>query len=467
MLTRTQNNDIIKMLYYVYAINRRKGYKTMFKLSGVHLSHHKNTADCAPVRMGAPKKLIVPMSMHIGAPAVPCVKVGDTVKVGQLVGESGAGLSSPIYSGVSGTVKKLDEIITVSGSHITAVVIEPDGLQTPWEGIAPPAVTNHDEFIEALKSSGIVGLGGAGFPTIVKLSADVSKIDTVVINGAECEPYITSDTRTMIDDADWVAEGIRLLMKYLDVKQVVLGIENNKKKCIESMKKATSGIDGVEVRSLPAIYPQGGEKVLVYHTLGRVIGEGKLPLDCGVVVINCTTVATIAKYIKTGMPLVERCVTVDGSAIAEPKNVIAPIGTPVLELIEFCGGFSTQPRKILMGGPMMGISVPDLNMPILKQNNAILAFDREDATPPPETACIKCGKCISSCPFSLSPCDIAAAYDKGDGERLEKLKVNLCMECGCCSYICPAKRNLVQTNKLAKVLLRNYQTKKKEAEKNG
>ncbi len=409
--------------------------------------------------MGVPKKVVIPMSMHIGAPAKPCVAVGDEVRVGQLVGEHGGGLSSPVYSGVSGTVKKIDEMITVTGAHVQTVVIEPDGLQTPWEGIAPPTVTDHDGFIEAMKNSGIVGLGGAGFPTIVKLAADVSKIDTIVVNGAECEPYITSDTRTMIDDAELVAEGIALLKKYLEVDRVVIGIENNKPKCISSMRKATEGLTGVEVRALPAIYPQGGEKVLVYHTLGRVIKEGQLPLDCGVVVVNCTTVATIARYIKTGMPLVEKCITVDGSAIAEPKNVIVPIGTPVLEVIEFCGGFSCQPRKILMGGPMMGISVPDLSMPILKQNNAILAFDRDDATPPPETACIRCGKCVEHCPFGLSPCDISKAYDKGDGASLAKLKVNLCMECGCCSYICPAKRNLVQKNKLAKVMLRDYQTK--------
>ncbi len=434
----------------------------MFKLSGVHLRHCKNTAECAPVRMGVPEKIVIPMSMHIGAPAIPCVAVGDTVKVGQLVGSAASGLSSPIYSGVSGKVKKIDEIIGANGAHISTVVIETDGEQNVWEGIAPPKIESHDDFIAAIRESGIVGLGGAGFPTTVKLAADVSKIDAIVINGAECEPYITSDTRTMLDDAVLVAEGIALLKKYLEVGRVVIGIENNKKQCIASMKKATEKMQGVEVCSLPAMYPQGGEKVLVYHTLGRVIGEGKLPLDAGVVVVNCTTVATIAKYIKTGMPLVERCVTVDGSAIAEPKNVIAPIGTPILDIIEFCGGFSTQPRKILMGGPMMGISVPDLSMPLLKQNNAILAFDRDDATPPPETACIRCGKCVDKCPFSLSPCDIAAAYERGDGAALERLKVNLCMECGCCSYICPAKRNLVQTNKLAKVALRNYQTKKGE-----
>ncbi len=435
----------------------------MFKLSGVHLQHCKNTAECTPVRMGVPEKVIIPMSMHIGAPSIPCVAVGDAVKVGQLVGKPAGGLSSPIYSGVSGTVKKIDEIISAAGAHVCTVVIETDGEQAVWDGIAPPKLENHDDFIAAIRESGIVGLGGAGFPTTVKLAADVSKIDAIVVNGAECEPYITSDTRTMLDDAELVAEGIALLQKYLEVNTVVIGIENNKKKCIASMKKSTADMAGVEVRSLPSVYPQGGEKVLVYHTLGHVIGEGKLPLDVGVVVINCTTVAAIAKYIKTGMPLVERCVTVDGSAIAEPKNVIAPIGTPILDIIEFCGGFSAQPRKILMGGPMMGISVPDLTMPLLKQNNAILAFDRDDATPPKQTACIRCGRCVDRCPLHLSPCDIAAAYGKSDGAMLEKLKVNLCMECGCCSYICPAKRNLVQTNKLAKAALREYKTRKGEA----
>lgn len=424
------------------------------------MRHCKNTADMVPVRMGAPKKAIIPMSMHIGAPARPVVKVGDTVKVGQLIGEPAQGLSSPIYSGVSGTVKKIDEMTVISGAKVTTVIIETDGEQSVYDGIEPPHVTCREEFLDAVKAGGIVGLGGAGFPTIVKLSADASKIDTIVVNGAECEPYITSDTRTMIDDAEYVADGLAMLMRYLEVEHAVIGIENNKRKCIESMKAATSSLSGVEVRSLPALYPQGGEKVLVYHTLGRVIKEGQLPIDCGVLVINCTTVATIAKYVKTGMPLVEKCVTVDGSAIANPQNVIVPIGTPVLELIEFCGGFSEPPRKIMYGGPMMGMALPDLSMPILKQNNAILAFNRKDATPPKSTACIRCGRCVSHCPFGLSSCDISKAYASGDGAALEKTKVNLCMECGCCSYVCPAKRELVQTNKLAKTMLRDYQSKK-------
>ncbi len=429
------------------------------RLPGVHLQHRKNTAESAPVRMPVPKTVILPMSMHIGAPAEPVVAAGDPVKVGQMVGRPGAGLSSPVYSGVSGTVKKLDEMIASNGAHIRTVIIETDGLQTVSEEVTPPAVESREDFLAAVGKSGIVGLGGAGFPTLVKLGADVSRIEAVVVNGAECEPYITSDTRTMIDHSDLVAEGIGYLQKYLSVSTVIVGIEKNKPRCIASMKEATASMNGVTVKALPSVYPQGGEKVLVYHTTGRVIGEGKLPIDAGIIVINCTTLACIASYIKTGMPLVEKCVTVDGDAVAEPKNVIAPIGTRVMDLIDFCGGFSTTPRKILWGGPMMGVALADLSAPVFKQTNAILAFGREMATPPKVTACIGCGRCENACPFGLAPVAIEKAYRQKDGEALEKLKVNLCMECGCCSYVCPAKRNLVQTNKLSKTLLRDYQAK--------
>ena len=433
---------------------------SMFHLHGVHLKHRKNTAESVPVRMPIPRTVTLPMSMHIGAPAIPVVKVGETVKVGQLVGEAAQGLSSPVYSGVSGSVKKIDEMVVSSGATIRTVLIECDGEQTVSETVTPPTVTSREEFLAAVRESGIVGLGGAGFPTTVKLSADVSRIDTIVVNGAECEPYITSDTRTMLDESALVAEGIALLMKYLETDRCVIGIEKNKPACIAEMRRVTAEMTGVTVKTLPSVYPQGGEKVLVYHTVGRVIGEGKLPLDCGVIVINCTTLAAIARYIRTGMPLVERCVTVDGSAVAEPKNVIVPIGTSVMDLLEFCGGFSQVPRKILYGGPMMGVALADLSMPILKQTNAILAFGRKEATPPPTSPCIKCGRCMEHCPFGLSPVEIAKAYEAQDGAALEKLKVNLCMECGCCSYVCPAKRNLVQQNKLAKGILRSYQMKK-------
>lgn len=419
----------------------------------------------APKRIPIPEYVAIPMVMHIGAPANPTVKVGEYVKVGQLIGEAGGFVSSPVYSSVSGTVKKIEDTQSVGGAMIKTVIIESDGKQEICETIAPPKLESREDFVEAVKRSGIVGLGGAGFPTSVKLAADVSKIDAIVVNGAECEPYITSDTRTMIDDAALVAEGISLLMKYLEAERVVVGIEKNKPECIRSMREALAEVGGAEVKALPSIYPQGGEKVLVYHTLGRVIAEGELPLSQGVVVINCTTVAAIAKYIKTGMPLVEKCVTVDGSSVKEPMNVIAPIGTPIKALFDFCGGFSEEPRKILFGGPMMGVAAVSLDAPLTKQNNAVLALGEKEAVLPKSTACIRCGRCVSKCPLSLSPCDIAAAYKAGDAEKLEKLKVNLCMECGCCSYACPAKKNIVQTNKLAKIMLRNYQASKKEENK--
>ena len=441
-----------------------------FKLVGVHLKHNKNTATKKPERIPVPKLVNIPMSMHIGSPATPVVKVGDEVKVGQLIGEAGQGLSAPVYSGVSGKVRKIDEIVNIAGARIQTVVIESDGQQTYSEDIAPYSVSNREEFLDALAKSGIVGLGGAGFPTLVKLKADISRVDTLLINGAECEPYITSDTRTMIDEADAVADGIKLISEFLEIKNIVIGIEKNKPECIASMKKAIAQIEGASVKVLPSVYPQGGEKVLVYHALGRVIKEGGLPLDCGVVVMNCTTAATISKFIRTGMPLVEKCITVDGSAIAQPKNVIAPIGTPITDLVDFCGGLKEEPRKALYGGPMMGIALTDLNAPVLKQTNAVLVFGKKEAQPPKVTPCIKCGRCVNHCPFGLDPTAISKAYKENDAEMLEELKVNLCMECGCCTYVCPARRNIVQRNKMAKTMLRNYQIEKKkreEAQKNG
>lgn len=436
------------------------------KLHGVHVKHCKNTAASLPERISTPKAVYIPMAMHIGAPAVPNVKAGDTVKVGTLIGESGAGLSSPVYSSVSGTVKKIDEIIAIAGNHVPTVIIESDGEQTLDESIAPYEVSTKEEFLAALEASGIVGLGGAGFPTPIKLNADNSRVDTLLINGAECEPYITSDTRTMLDDSENVAYGISLICKFLEIDRAIIGIEKNKPQCISAMKKATKDMPYVKVMPLPSIYPQGGEKVLAYHTTKRVIPQGKLPLDVGIIVINCTTAATIARFIKTGIPLVEKCVTVDGSAVKEPKNLIVPIGTPVGDLIDACGGFKEEPRKALYGGPMMGISLPDLTLPILKQTNAVIFMGKKEATPPPVTPCIKCGACIDACPFSLDPIAISKAYKANNPEELEALKVDICMECGCCSYVCPAKRNIVQRNKMAKAMLRDFKIKQKATEEN-
>ena len=439
------------------------------KLHGVRVKHLKNTANVFPQRIALPKTVYIPMTMHIGAPARIIVKAGDTVNVGTLIGESGTGLSSPVHSSVSGSVKKIDEMITIAGNHVPIVVIESDGAQTVDPSISPYAVNSKEEFLDALRKSGIVGLGGAGFPTPIKLNADNSRVDTLIINGAECEPYITSDTRTMLDSADDVAYGISLICRFLEIDNVIVGIEKNKPECIASMRKALENMPFAKVMPLPSVYPQGGEKVLAYHTTGRVIPQGRLPLDVGLIVINCTTVAAIAKFIKTGMPLVEKCVTVDGSAVNEPKNLIVPIGTPVSELVDACGGFKESPRKVLYGGPMMGIALSDLHSPVLKQTNAVIFMGEKEATPPLVTPCIKCGACIEACPFSLDPVAISKAYKANDPEMLDKLKVDICMECGCCSYVCPAKRNIVQRNKLAKAMLREHRIKQKaqEEKKNG
>ena len=439
------------------------------KLHGVRVKHLKNTANVFPQRIALPKTVYIPMTMHIGAPARIIVKAGDTVNVGTLIGESGTGLSSPVHSSVSGNVKKIDEMITIAGNHVPIVVIESDGAQTVDPSISPYTVNSKEEFLDALRKSGIVGLGGAGFPTPIKLNADNSKVDTLIINGAECEPYITSDTRTMLDSADDVAYGIALICRFLEIDNVIVGIEKNKPECIASMRKALENMPFAKVMPLPSVYPQGGEKVLAYHTTGRVIPQGRLPLDVGLIVINCTTVAAIAKFIKTGMPLVEKCVTVDGSAVNEPKNLIVPIGTPVSELVDACGGFKESPRKVLYGGPMMGIALSDLHSPVLKQTNAVIFMGEKEATPPLVTPCIKCGACIEACPFSLDPVAISKAYKANDPEMLDKLKVDICMECGCCSYVCPAKRNIVQRNKLAKAMLREHRIKQKaqEEKKNG
>ena len=261
----------------------------------------------------------------------------------------------------------------------------------------------------------------------------------------------------MIDRTDEVVEGCRLLEKWLDVKKIIIGIEDNKPDCIKKLTEVFADDKCVEIRTLPSLYPQGGEKVLVYHTTGKIIPEGKLPLDVGSIVMNVTSLATLAHFCLTGMPLVEKCITVDGSAVKEPKNVIAPIGTASREVIEFAGGLKEEAGKLVQGGPMMGVAQSDLDAPVAKGTSALLVFNRKDARPAEPTACIKCGGCIDHCPMSLMPMEIERAYEKKDGKLLKELKVGLCMECGCCAFQCPAHRPLVQVNKLAKNVVREYE----------
>ena len=445
------------MAFYLSSINGG----ILMKLHGIKVPHKKNTANCVPVRLSVPETVRIPMSMHIGKPAKVAVKRGDTVKVGQLIGEADGFISAPVHSSVSGTVAKIEEMTLSNGAKGQCVVIDTDGEQAVFEGVKPPEVHDLDSFTEAVRQSGAVGLGGAGFPTFVKLSVkDLSKLDAVVINAAECEPYITSDTRTMLDKSGDIMRGIEAVKKYLQPNRFIIGIEKNKPEAIKKMQELASQSEGVEVKVLPSSYPQGGEKVLVFNTIGKIIPKGGLPLDVGVIVINVTTLAFIGSYLKTGMPLVNKCVTVDGSAVKEPKNVIAPIGMSIADVLEQSGGTKSEVAKALYGGPMMGLAVPSLDSPILKNTNAITAMDIKEATPPKTTPCIRCGACLNHCPLRLDPREIARAYKLGSVEDLQTLHVDLCMECGCCSYICPAHRPLVQTNKLAKALLRVNQAKK-------
>jgi len=432
-----------------------------FYLRGANLPHRKNTAQKTAVRMASPKSVIIPTSMHIGAPAVPVVKAGDKVCVGTLIAEPGGFVSSPVYSSVSGTVTKIDEILLSNGKTAPAVFIDSDGEMTVEEGIAPPEFKNREELIEALKQSGIVGLGGAGFPTFIKFNTD-KKIEELIINGAECEPYITSDSVTMVNDAKYISSAIDVLVKYFDIPKVVIGIEHNKPEAIAAMKAVAKEKNNMSVVVLPSVYPQGGEKVLVYHATRKIIPEGKLPIDVGCVVCNSTTIATIGKYLENGMPLVEKCITVDGGAVKNPQNVIVPIGTTVNDVFEFCGGFEYEPSKVLYGGPMMGISVPDLSAPVLKNTNAILAFNGREAQLPKTTACIRCGACTNVCPFGIDPAAIARAYKNERFDELVKLGTTLCMECGCCSYVCPATRPLVANNRLAKQALAQHKAKEEK-----
>ena len=412
--------------------------------------------------MEPPKTVTLPMSMHIGAPAKPVVKVGDLVGVGTLIAEAGGAVSAPIHASVSGKVAKIIDYLLSDGRSVPAVVIESDGQMTPDETLTPPVVDSRESLIEAVKNAGIVGLGGAGFPTHFKLNADPAKIEHLIINGAECEPYVTSDTLTMVERRADMACALEALKTYLGIKHIIIGIENNKKAAIESMKQLMTEVSAgcrAEVKVLPAVYPQGGEKVLIYHTTGKAVPAGKLPIDVGCVVINCTTLAAIGAYLKTGMPLVEKCVTVDGGAVKEPANVWVPVGTAMEEVFAFCGGLTGEPDRVVYGGPMMGITVPDTTAPILKNTNAILALTAKETKQPKTTACIRCGSCTNTCPFGLNPANIARAYKKRDAVMLADLSLMTCMECGCCNFVCPANRPLVQTNKLAKVFLKEEQAK--------
>ncbi len=438
----------------------------MFKLGKTKVPHRKNTAGMPAVKMPPPATVTIPVSQNIGAPSVPCVKVMDKVYVGTKIADAGGYVGAPIHSSVSGTVKKIDNFLLSNGRSCNAIIIESDGEMTPDPNIKAPVVTNLDELCDAARESGLVGLGGAGFPTAVKLDAGKKGIiKKAIINAAECEPYITADTRTMLDDSDYVVKGVKLLEKYLSLDEVVIGIEKNKPEAISRLKSLFADDSLVRVVTLPDTYPQGAEKVLIYNTTGLVVSEGGLPSDVGCLVMNVTSLAFLARYIETGMPLVEKCLTVDGSAISSPMNVIAPIGTSIKDIIEFTGNSTENIGKLLYGGLMMGIAVYNLDDPILKNTNAIVALNKKDALTPKSYPCIHCGRCVRACPIGLNPTAFAKAMNVEDRnertDRLTEAKINLCMECGCCSFVCPSRRPLAETNRLAKADLRNTQAANK------
>ena len=436
---------------------------------GAAVPHTKATAGQPTNKMPVPEHVVIPMSMHIGAPAEPVVKKGDTVMVGTVIGKAGGFVSANIYSSVSGTVQDIAPLRMVNGAMTTAVAIKTDGAQTVDPACVPPVVTDKASLLAAVQACGLVGVGGAGFPTHVKLAANT--IDTLLINAAECEPYLTTDCREMLECSDTIISGITAVMKYCEIPHCIIGIERNKPECIDLLTSLTREMKGVEVKGLPMRYPQGAEKTLVETCTGREVpqvgpsGKPGLPADVGCVIMNVTSVSSLGKFLKTGIPLVTKRVTVEGDAIARPQNIEVPIGTLYRDVIDACGGVKegVELGKIIFGGPMMGGAAPSADFPVLKQNNGLLLFSKEKAAIPAPSACIRCGRCINGCPMGLAPVQISEAYTARDYDQLDKLNIGLCVACGTCSFVCPAKRPVTQNMALAKAFYMG-ELRRKQAE---
>lgn len=432
---------------------------------GVLVDHHKDTKDMATVRITPPERVILPMQQHIGAPCSPLVKVGDHVDVGQKIADSDQYVSAPIHASVSGKVTAVSEVKVANGRLLPAITIENDGEMTLCEDIKPPKVENKADLIKAIRNSGLVGLGGAGFPSHVKFNIpDDKNIDTLIINAAECEPFITVDYRECIENTRNIVDGVYLLKDILGFKNIIIAVEDNKPDAIKILKNIADmdnhKDNAVKVMTLKSKYPQGAEKMMVQSATGRIVPAGKLPADVGCVVANVGSVAFIARHVRTGRPIISRTLTVSGSAIANPMNVRVPVGIEASKVIEFCGGFKKDPVKIIAGGPMMGTALIDTDVPILKSNNALLAFADETRTNKKERACIHCGRCVAACPMNLIPTDIEALALNKDADALSKAGIMVCMECGSCAYSCPAGKPLVQYMRLGKDVIRQAGAKK-------
>lgn len=434
---------------------------------GAAVPHHKNTWDIPSSTMPPPEKVILPMQQHIGAPCIPTVKKGDHVYVGTVVGDSESYVSAPVHASVSGTVTEITQVMLTGGQMTQAVVVGSDGKMEKDPAIAPPPpITTKEELAKAARAAGLVGLGGAGFPAHVKLNVPEGKtIDTLLVNVAECEPYVTSDHREALENGRNVLDGVYHVKEILGVQRVIIAVEDNKPDVIQKLSEIADDpkrdpLDQVRVLPLKSRYPQGAEKVLVQACTGRKVPAGKLPADVGCLVMNIGSLSFLASYMRTGMPLTLKRVTLDGSAIAHPQNVIVPVGTPIKDVVAFCGGYKEEPKKLIMGGPMMGVAITSDELPILKQNNAILAFDQREAQLRQPTACIRCGRCVAACPMHLMPTKLEQAVERQDVEALQSLDIMTCMECGCCSFSCPAGRRLVQAIRLGKNYVRKAGGKK-------
>lgn len=421
---------------------------------GVHPHDEKICSDKKIESIALPSKVIIPLQQHIGAPAQPLVKVGDVVKKGQKIGEGSGFVSSNIHASISGKVVEIANHLypNPAGRTALSVIIESDGNNQWYEGIKPP---DNSDFLDSkgilnlIKESGIVGMGGATFPTHVKLSVpDGKKIDSVILNGVECEPYISSDHRLMVEEPEKVIDGLKLIMKVLKVENGFIGIEKNKPDAIEVMKKITANTANIKVIPLKVKYPQGWENMLIKSILNRKVPPGSLPLDVGVLVSNVGTATAISNAIRLGKPMIERIVGLTGPGISQPKNLRVPIGTLFSDLIQQCGGFKGNPVKIIAGGPMMGFALFNSDVPVVKGTSNILVLTQEEAQT--RQVCIRCGRCIRVCPVGLMPTTIAGLTEKGKIDAAEAYFPMDCKECGCCGYVCPAKIPLVQLIQFAK-----------------
>ncbi len=429
---------------------------------GIHPNDQKAATNKKAIEpMPAPEKVYLPVSMHIGAPAKPVVKKGDHVYMGQLVAEAAGNVSANIHATVSGVVADVAPHPHPNGTKVLTVIIENDYQDQPDPSLQPLNADGMtpEQIAEAIREAGIVGHGGATFPAHVKIQSAVGKVDTLIINGAECEPYITSDHRVMLEQTQDVIDGIKILIKALGLHRGLLAVEENKADVFGVVQKLLPPDGSIELCRLKTKYPQGAEKQLIYALTGRQVPSGKLPADAGCAVFNVDTAATVARKFKTGMNDVRRIVTVSGSAVAASKNLEVRVGTPIGQVIEAAGGFKEDPNKILMGGPMMGVAQFDLSAPIFKGTNAILAFCGDEGKGAKNPSCIRCGRCVSACPMNLAPTYLYLYGQKGNIEACEKYDVLDCIECGACTYVCPGKLPLVQGIRSAKQLALNARRK--------